>query len=301
MFLGQVTLSEAKEKEPSEERGNHYHTIDYKVSESKTKNAQFRSRDVLPESYDARAENYVTDVKDQNPFGSCWTFSAMSTAETSVLKNDLTSDKKGVDLSELQLAYFFYDRENDPLENTEGDQDRVVGQYEGKSDDYLENGGNNWMTAMSLSQWPGPVDENKATYVNDLVNYPKSLNAELNYLHTEYAMKDAVFLPERDIKGIKQAIIKNGSVSASYEATSDSYNKQYFYTGSDKSNHSITIVGYDDRISRELFGEKKPESDGAWILKNSWGTGSGNGGYFYLSYEQPLNSAVAYDYMAADT
>ena len=81
-----------------------------------------------------------------------------------------------------------------------------------------------------------------------LVNYPKSLNAELNYLHTEYAMKDAVFLPERDIKGIKQAIIKNGSVSASYEATSDSYNKQYFYTGSDKSNHSITIVGYDDRI-----------------------------------------------------
>ena len=100
---------------------------------------------------------------------------------------------------------------------------------------------------------------------------------------------------------IKQAIIKNGSVSASYEATSDSYNKQYFYTGSDKSNHSITIVGYDDRISRELFGEKKPESDGAWILKNSWGTGSGNGGYFYLSYEQPLNSAVAYDYMAADT
>ena len=89
MFLGQVTLSEAKEKEPSEERGNHYHTIDYKVSESKTKNAQFRSRDVLPESYDARAENYVTDVKDQNPFGSCWTFSAMSTAETSVLKNEL--------------------------------------------------------------------------------------------------------------------------------------------------------------------------------------------------------------------
>lgn len=299
LFFSQLTLPEAKEKS-SGEGESHYHTVDYEVSESKTKNVRFRSRNVLPKSYDARTENYITSVKNQSPFGGCWAFSAISAAETSALKNGLAADKSEIDLSELQLAYFFYHRVNDPLGNTEGDQNIIVGKNAGQPDGYLQNGGNNWYTAMSLSQWPGPVDESKAPYVNDKNNYPKFLDADLNYLNTEYAMKDAVFLPAQDTEGMKQAIITNGSVSASYASEGMGALDKYFYSGSDKADHAVTIVGYDDSISRELFGDQKPQKDGAWIVKNSWSSRAGDGGYFYLSYDQPLNSVVAYNYMAAD-
>ena len=52
---------------------------------------------------------------------------------------------------------------------------------------------------------------------------------------------------------------------------------------SDSPNHAVTIVGWDDNFSKNNFAHT-PEGDGAWIVKNSWGPGWGNNGYFYVSY-----------------
>ena len=53
-------------------------------------------------------------------------------------------------------------------------------------------------------------------------------------------------------------------------------------------NHAVCIVGYDDNFPKEYFNDPNGTigGDGAWIIKNSWGTewGSENTGYFYLSY-----------------
>ncbi len=53
-------------------------------------------------------------------------------------------------------------------------------------------------------------------------------------------------------------------------------------------NHCVTIIGYDDTIPKSYFNDPNGTlgGDGAFIVKNSWGTGWGNGGdgYFYLSY-----------------
>ncbi len=77
------------------------------------------------------------------------------------------------------------------------------------------------------------------------------------------------------VAAIKQAIFTYGAVTAyvyvdrTFQAyTGGVYNntKTYRYT-----NHQIQLVGWDD-------------SKNAWLLKNSWGTGWGIGGYMWITY-----------------
>ena len=60
---------------------------------------------------------------------------------------------------------------------------------------------------------------------------------------------------------------------------------QYVWAENIPANHAVIIVGYDDTYPASNFMEgHEPPADGAWIIRNSWGTNYGNDGYFYLSY-----------------
>ncbi len=84
-------------------------------------------------------------------------------------------------------------------------------------------------------------------------------------------------------------------------------------------NHGVTIVGWDDTFSASNFGRSddaktQPEGDGAWLVKNSWGSetedfpnGPGkhwgivedgqNTGYFWISYyDRTLTSLETFDF-----
>ena len=62
---------------------------------------------VLPTQYDLRDKGVVTPVKFQNPWGTCWGFSAIAASETSMLSEmGQTYAETSMDYSERQLAYF---------------------------------------------------------------------------------------------------------------------------------------------------------------------------------------------------
>ncbi len=73
----------------------------------------------------------------------------------------------------------------------------------------------------------------------------------------------------------------------------------------EKSNHDVTIVGWDDSFPKENFFDEPP-GNGAWIVKNSWGGDEsefpnkgdwGDHGYFYISYyDHTIKSVEALDF-----
>jgi C1A family cysteine protease len=52
--------------------------------------------------------------------------------------------------------------------------------------------------------------------------------------------------------------------------------------------HAIDAVGYDDSIKIKNLAPDGVETTGALLIRNSWGTGWGNGGYGWLPYEYVL-------------
>lgn len=69
--------------------------------------------DTFPAKFDLRDRGTVTPVKDQSPWGTCWTFGTMAACETSILNTlHLTAEEyeqkygEPMDLSEKHLAWF---------------------------------------------------------------------------------------------------------------------------------------------------------------------------------------------------
>ena len=79
----------------------------------------------LESKYITPAE-YIPDVRNQDPFGTCWTFSVIAANEGYLIKNK--SKPRSINLSERALCYFMYCLKgiNDPLGNTLGDYNAPI-------------------------------------------------------------------------------------------------------------------------------------------------------------------------------
>ena len=62
-----------------------------------------RAQSDIPDFYDAREHGQVTSVKNQNPWGTCWSFVALTALESSMLSRGLVEE---IDLSEYHLINY---------------------------------------------------------------------------------------------------------------------------------------------------------------------------------------------------
>ena len=117
-------------------------------------------RDDLPSTWDSRNYNWVTAVKDQNPYGSCWAHAAVACVESYMIKNAIPVGSTGstattsLNLSETQHCYFNYSSAYDAENMTVGDKCTLTG-----SDSCLDSGGNGEMSAYTLQHWTGAANE----------------------------------------------------------------------------------------------------------------------------------------------
>jgi hypothetical protein len=196
----------------------------------------------------------VSAVRNQNPYGTCWSFAAMASLESALLPG------VAVDFSEdnmaLQSGYGFGNPYN--------------------------HGGNDNMATAYLTRWAGPVDEASDPYGDGAT--PSGLTAvrhlqEVRWIPAAYGT---------DNQALKQAVVDTGAVSVSVYWSGAYYNSanKAFYVPSGAAswtNHAVAVVGWDDSYPRTRFNTQPP-GDGAWLVRNSWGAGWGNQGYFWASY-----------------
>lgn len=240
-------------------------------------------------SFDARSNGWITPVKDQGNYETCWSFASAAVIEANLIKNGLAG--ADIDISENAIAYFFYNTQTDSLGYTNGDYNMIAK----AGYNYLTASGTLEGTGIVLTTGAGVLTEQQSPYLTTPAPglcYSGDYVVKNMYLYN-YNTSNI----NNSVDKIKNAILEHGAVAsgiyfnrAYYDSSEASY-----YSPISGGNHAITIVGWDDNYSRNNF-VRKPDCDGAWIIKNSYGTSFGDEGYMYVSFaDKSLSGLMSFE------
>ncbi len=217
-----------------------------------------RSLAALPERFDWRDEGAVTEVGDQGNCGCCYAFAAVGNFESAILA-------AGGPLYDFSV-------------NNVKECDWWAINYGLGSC----NGGNASMVASFLAQ-QGTVSEacdpfdprnvvckDDCPHILTLTGWVQISGEEVA---PTWAIKDYVY----NHGPVFTAMIAANGIG--WPAEFSGYDGSYtlYYDGPGQLDHAVMIVGWDDTLSHA-------GGQGAWIVKNSWGTDWGDEGFFYIAY-----------------
>lgn len=227
--------------------------------------SKFSLRDIIP-------ENVI--VRNQGSENSCWAFTTLACLETNLaLKNKRAGkETKVYDFSEqYMVSSSFYNNYLNGLTNNRGLNFKP---YEGGNFETRAIG--------NITNGYGVVNEEDYPYLN--TEAPVDLNGLKNKKIVADVLDTITFSNPKNnderislIKKIKEHIVENGGVYTAIKAPDignfkfNPFNGALFHNNEEYPNHAVTIIGWDDNYSKDNF-VSKPERDGAWIVKNSYGT-----------------------------
>lgn len=227
--------------------------------------SKFSLRDIIP-------ENVI--VRNQGSENSCWAFTTLACLETNLaLKNKRAGkETKVYDFSEqYMVSSSFYNNYLNGLTNNRGLNFKP---YEGGNFETRAIG--------NITNGYGVVNEEDYPYLNT------EAHVDLNGLKNKKMVADVLDTitfsnPKNNderislVKKIKEHIVENGGVYTAIKAPDignfkfNPFNGALYHNNEEYPNHAVTIIGWDDNYSKDNF-VSKPERDGAWIVKNSYGT-----------------------------